>query len=98
MRCKGYGPLRWQHRRASVRSNSRAGRMVGCDGFWLAAANRRADRIVVLMALKALMADALGGRATRRDDEDDVGKPERQPVADTLRSSPRQEGGERTNY
>jgi hypothetical protein len=50
------------------------------------------------MALKALMADALGGRATRRDDEDDVGKPERQPVADTLRSSPRQEGGERPNY
>ena len=51
------------------------------------------------MALKALMADALGGRATRRDDEDDVVKPmKRLPVDVALRSSPRQEGGERTNY
>ena len=43
------------------------------------------------------MADALGGRATHCDDYDDVGKLKRRPVADTLRSFLRQEGGERTN-
>lgn len=31
---------------------------------------RRADRVA--MARRALLADALGGRATRRDDEKDV--------------------------
>ena len=62
-------------------------RMVPCS-------DRRADHN--LMVLKALMADVLGGSATYCDYEDDVGKPERQPVANTLRSSPPQEGGEQT--
>eukprot|EP00585_Thalassiosira_rotula_P020498 CAMPEP_0196215194 /NCGR_PEP_ID=MMETSP0912-20130531/29338_1 /TAXON_ID=49265 /ORGANISM="Thalassiosira rotula, Strain GSO102" /LENGTH=40 /DNA_ID= /DNA_START= /DNA_END= /DNA_ORIENTATION= len=40
------------------------------------------------MALRALLADALGRRATRRDDEMVMVQPKRPPVAVALHSPP----------
>ena len=48
------------------------------------------------MARMVVMVDVLGRRATRHDNEVDVGKPMMLPVAVALHSSPRKEGGERT--
>ena len=78
--------------RAFVRTR---GRMVGCDGFWLAAANRRADQIVDRWRGERL-ADALGNCAfsLRRLVGCGTAK-EAVPIAVALHSPPRRGRGER---
>ena len=52
----------------------------------------------VMMALMALLAGELGGRATRHDEEYEVVQPmRRQSIAVALHSPPRQGRGERLN-